>query len=129
MQIADLGKQHLVPAATRGIAGVVEVTLVACLGVADDGDPLGQDRGILLAHLGHELGQGITGRAENLGDRFGAGPALLALLHDSLALVEGGRIKTRSPRQSRGGHAVLFGQAVDGPPNICVLQHMHHVLN
>ncbi len=124
MQVADLREQHFVPAAARGIAGIVEVAFVASLSVADHRHALGQDRRVILAHLSHELGQRISGRGQDLGNGLRARPALLAFLGDPLALVESGGVESRTLGQARGRHSMFGGEPVDGAPDICMFEHL-----
>ena len=64
-----------------------------------------------------------AGGAQDLGDRFGRGPAVAAFRARALRSVEARGIETRLAGEARSGHPVALGQAVDGGPDAVVRQH------
>jgi hypothetical protein len=82
-----------------------------------------------IAHQADELGDAGAGRIEDFRQRFGAGPACLAILGQALALVERRRIQAGAPRQAGGCQAMHGRKVIDGPPDLFMLQHGTYVFS
>ena len=71
----------------------------------------------------HEAGKALAGDGQDLGDRFGRGPAWATLARDALAGIEGGGVKARPPRQTGCRKAMLGSQSIDPAPHVRMLEH------